>query len=59
MRNWIRKLEAMAAAAAFAEEGERKTALSILNESEKRPTQKKTDRISQPGSRVRDRSYRV
>jgi hypothetical protein len=59
MRNWIRKLEAMAVAAAFAEEGERQTALSILNESEKRLTQKKSDRIRQPGSRVRDRSYRV
>ncbi len=57
MRNWLKKLEAMAAAAAFAEEGEWKTASGIYTESsKKRPLQseRKTTR-----TRVREQSYRV
>ncbi|MBI5248330.1 MAG: hypothetical protein HY912_02445 [Desulfomonile tiedjei] len=59
MRGWIRKLEAIAAAAAFAEQGEWQMARSILHESEKRTAQRQTDRVRQPRTRVRDRSYRV
>lgn len=59
MRGWIQKLEAMAAAVTFAERGEWETARTILNESQRRTTQKQTDRIKQPRPRVRSQSYRV
>jgi hypothetical protein len=59
MFGWIRKLEAMAAAVAFAEQGEWRMAGSILEESKLRTTQKRKERITPPRSRVRDQSYRV
>lgn len=59
MREWLRKLESMAAAAAFGEEGEWQIARSILSGSEKRTGKRETDRVRQPRTRVREQSYRV
>lgn len=59
MRYWMQKLEAMAAAVAFAEEGEWQTARSILNECKKRTARQETDRVKQPRSRGREQSYRI
>lgn len=59
MRNWLRKLEAMAAAIAFAEEGEWRTARSILPVSDQRALRRESDRVKRPRPRVRQTSYRV
>jgi len=59
MLNWLRKLEAMAAAAAFAEEGEWQTARRILHESEKRQTNREARRAKQTRVRIREQSYRA
>jgi len=59
MRYWLQKLEAMAAAVAFAEEGEWRTARSILNEPKKRIVSEETDRVKQPRRRGREHPYRV
>jgi hypothetical protein len=59
MREWLRKLEAMAVATAFAEEGEWQMAGKILQESEERPEKRETERVSRPRTRVREQSYRV
>jgi len=59
MRTWLQKLERMAAAVAFAEEGEWQMARGILQDSEKRPAARDTDRKDRPRPRNRDRSLRV
>jgi hypothetical protein len=59
MRKWLQKLEKMAVAAAFAEEGEWQLARGILYESEKRSTARDIERKNQPKTRARERSYRV
>jgi hypothetical protein len=59
MLSWIRKLEAMATAVAFAEQAEWRMASSILEESKRRTTQKRKERVTPPRSRARDQSYRV
>jgi len=59
MLSWIRKLEAMAAAVAFAEQGEWLMASSILDESKQRTIHERKERVTPPRPRVRDQSYRV
>lgn len=59
MRTWLRKLEALAVAAAFAEEGEWQAAGSILRESEKRETMRESLRVRQSRTRAREQSYRA
>jgi hypothetical protein len=59
MREWLRKLEAMAVATAFAEEGEWQMAGKILHESEERTEKRETERARQPRTRAREQSYRV
>lgn len=59
MRTWLQKLEKMAVAAAFAEEGEWQMARGILHESEKRSAARDVERKNQPKTRARERSYRV
>ena len=59
MRGWLKKLGVMAAATAFAEEGEWETALNVLNRRGKMPVQRRNERLRQPGKRVRDQLYRV
>lgn len=58
MRQWLRKLEAMATATAFAQAGEWQMARSILNESEKRATDREVSRVRPPRTRVREQSHR-
>ncbi len=59
MRTWLQKLERMAAAAAFAEEGEWQMARDVIQESEKRPVARNTDKKSQRKIRMKERSYRA
>ncbi len=59
MRTWLQKLERMAAAVAFAEEGEWQMASGILQDSEKRPTARDTDKKDRPRPRTRERSLRA
>ncbi len=59
MRTWFQKLERMAAAAAFAEEGEWRTARSVMEESEKRAPARDVEHRNQPKTRLRERSYHV
>jgi hypothetical protein len=59
MRTWLQKLERMAAAVAFAEEGEWQMASGILQDSAKKPVVRDTDRKDRPRPRNRDRSLRV
>jgi hypothetical protein len=59
MGEWLRKLEAMAAAAAFAEEGEWRMARTTLKESQERSSTREADRVKQPRTRAREQSYRV
>jgi hypothetical protein len=59
MRQWLRKLETIAAAAAFAEEGQWKMARDILNEPQKRREKREADRARQARTRVRAQSYRA
>ncbi len=54
----LRRMEAMAAAVAFAEQGEWRTAEEILNESRKRPKRREDERVRQPRQRARESSYR-
>ncbi|AFM23442.1 hypothetical protein [Desulfomonile tiedjei] len=58
MRNWLKRFEVMAAAVAFAEEGEWQEARGILNETQRKP-QLQDQKRKQPGIRVREHSYRV
>jgi hypothetical protein len=59
MRTWFEKLQRMAAATAFAEMGEWQTAKGIMEESDKRSTERDVERKSQPKTRLRERSYHV
>ncbi|MEW6352541.1 MAG: hypothetical protein AB1646_26135 [Thermodesulfobacteriota bacterium] len=59
MFRWLRRMEAMAAAAAFAEHGEWQTAREILNQSRKRSESRETDRMRKPRQRAREQSYRA
>lgn len=59
MRKWLQKLEAMAVAAAFAEEGEWQAARGILHESEKRIGDRQSQLVRPRRTRVREQSYRV
>lgn len=59
MRNWLRRFEAAAVAAAFAEEGQWMTALSVLDEHEDRKADRDSDRTRRPHSRTREHSYRA
>ncbi|MBI5569596.1 MAG: hypothetical protein HY914_06580 [Desulfomonile tiedjei] len=59
MRNWLRKLEVMAAAVAFAEEGEWKMAESILEGAEPKRVQKGADLSKRHDQRARKQPYRV
>ncbi|MCA1961218.1 MAG: hypothetical protein LDL33_10515 [Desulfomonile sp.] len=59
MFNWLRKLEVMAAAAAFAEEGEWRTARRILQESGKRQINRVARRVIHTRIRAREHPYRV
>jgi hypothetical protein len=59
MRNWLRKLEAMAAAVAFAEEGEWQMARSILPVSDQRAAKRETDHVKRPRPRMRETPYRA
>ncbi len=57
MRTWLQKLEKMAAAAAFAEEGEWQMARGVLQEPERRPVAREAEKKNQPKARIRERSY--
>ncbi len=59
MRTWFQKLEKMAAAVAFAEEGEWKMASSLLQEPERRPVARETQNKNQPKVRTTRRSYQA
>ncbi len=59
MRTWFQKLERMAAAAAFAEEGEWQMARDVLQESGKRPAARDSEKQKQRKIRLRERSYRA
>ncbi len=59
MRTWLQKLERMAAAAAFAEEGEWQMARDILQESERRSVAREAEKKNRRKIRLRDRSYRA
>ncbi len=59
MSTWLKKLRVMAAAVAFAEEGEWQTAAEILRTVNKRPARRDSERKSQPRTRPREHSYRV
>lgn len=58
MRSWLKRFEVMAAAVAFAEEGEWQEARGILNETRRKP-QLQEQKRKQSGIRVREHSYRV
>ena len=59
MRNWLRKLEAMAAAVAFAEEGEWRMAESIIENAEPKREKKSAELSQRRDQRARKQSYRV
>jgi hypothetical protein len=59
MRTWLQKLERMAAAAAFAEEGEWQMARDILQESERRSVAREAEKKNRRKTRLRERSYRA
>ncbi|MGC8604312.1 MAG: hypothetical protein ACP5VS_11570 [Desulfomonilaceae bacterium] len=59
MRKWLQKIEKMAAAVAFAEEGEWRMATSILQESDDKRSAREIDKKSQRKTRLRGRSYRA
>jgi hypothetical protein len=59
MRNWLRNFEVTAVAAAFAEEGQWMTALSVLDDAKDRKAEREVDRKSRPHSRSREQTYRV
>jgi hypothetical protein len=59
MRNWLRKLEAMAAAVGFAEEGEWETAQGIVQESGLDRKSKVNAVSKRSDQRLRKQSYRV
>lgn len=59
MRNWLKKFEAVAVAAAFAEEGQWMTALGVLDEHDDRKANRESDRKRRPVSRTREQSYRA
>ena len=59
MRTWLQKLERMAAAAAFAEEGEWQMARDILQESERRSVVREAEKKNRRKIRLRERSYRA
>ncbi len=59
MRTWLQKLERMAAAAAFAEEGEWQMARDILQESERRSVAREAEKKNRRKIRLRERSYRA
>jgi hypothetical protein len=58
MRSWLRRFEMIAAAVAFAEEGEWQEARGILNETQ-RKSQLQNHKRKQSGIRVREHSYRA
>ncbi|MDR3605468.1 MAG: hypothetical protein P4L38_12620 [Syntrophaceae bacterium] len=59
MRTWLQKLERMAAAAAFAEEGEWQMARDILQESERRSVAREAEKKNRRKIRLREPSYRA
>jgi hypothetical protein len=59
MITWFQRLEKMAAAVAFAEEGEWQMASSLLQEPERRPVAREAQKRNQPKARIRERSYRA
>jgi hypothetical protein len=59
MRNWLRKLEAMAVAAAFAEEGEWKMAESVMEDAEPKRAKNSAELSQRRDQRARKQSYRV
>ncbi len=59
MRTWLQKLERMAAAAAFAEEGEWQMARDVLQESIKRPSARDSEKQNQRKIRMRAHSFRA
>lgn len=59
MQNWLRKLERIATAAAFAEEGEWRMAGKILDENEKRPAKRRSETLRRPQARAADQPYRT
>ena len=59
MRNWVRKLEAMAAAVAFAEEAEWKMAESILESAEPKRVKMAAALSKRHDQRARKQLYRV
>lgn len=59
MRTWLQKLEKMAAAAAFAEEGEWQMARDMLQESERRSVAREAEKKNRRKTRLRERSYRA
>ncbi|MCL5123812.1 MAG: hypothetical protein M1511_04795 [Deltaproteobacteria bacterium] len=59
MRTWLQKLERMAAATAFAEEGEWQMAQSVIEEPQKRPVTRDVEREDRRKARPRGRAYRA
>jgi hypothetical protein len=59
MKNWRRKLEAMAVAVAFAEAGEWQTARTVMEEADRRLDKKPAERKQAPRPRAREQSYRL
>ncbi|MBI4964039.1 MAG: hypothetical protein HY913_12240 [Desulfomonile tiedjei] len=59
MKSWRKKLEAMAAAVAFAEAGEWQTARTVLEEADRLRGRKEPELKKAPRPRVREQSYRL
>jgi hypothetical protein len=59
MKNWGKKLEAMAVAVAFSEAGEWQTARTVLEEADPRMDKKELERKKVQRPRVREQSYRL
>ena len=60
MRTWLAKLEAMAAAVAFAEQGEWQAAQGIMDEADRERAQKQTQLGRRKDQRTRKQTnYRV
>jgi hypothetical protein len=59
MRNWVRKLEAMAAAVAFAEQGEWQAAQDIVQDGELKRASRVDELSKRPDRTARRPAYRV
>jgi hypothetical protein len=59
MRNWLLKLEAMAAAVAFAEQSEWDMARGVMQETERKRTVNESGVVKRSEQRTRRQTYRA